>query len=393
MSLALIKNFLVGAVGAATGMYNAQSKETKQQVQQWWTAAKTQKEALGMAELAGLTSNVPVFIPSEKLDDTPWKPVWYPDTGISDMSYWDMNNYFNLSALPSYNMIPEALIGHVYMTRPNLNLTEANMENLKSLPTTSGLLTNDFDKNSYMMLGSNSKTNWLPIITNRIKNYTVNDQELKSVEKGATYYGHNVKYAQHDEDHKHGGTISLEFRNDSYHSILKLMWFWVMYMYYVSLEDYLEIDFDNLWYGKLDYDASIFFILTKRDGREIVYFEELVGVHPRRIPISMFSWNDKHVVNETVTIDFDYSIRRDPLDTGMFGDINCLTLGNATGSGAKIIQRTATGTMTRNDIYSSGPVIIKGINSLGENAFFLEHANTPKRASQGNNDYRVVEAK
>lgn len=303
---------------------------------------------------------------------TNWLPTSYADSGLSTATYLQTQTLFNLTNLAPYQQIPEGYIGHVFMCRPDLNLSENNIDKLRKLPTTAGLLTSQDDLESFKMLSGRSKTKWLPIVSNKAKNFTVTDMELKSIEKGEGYYGQSVRYAKHNEEYKHGGSISLEFRNDRYNSILKTMWFWTCYMYNVTKEDYLEVEFDNLWNGKLDYCASIFFLLTKRDGRELVYWDELVGVFPRRIPLSDFTWNDNIITNDTVTIDFEYSIRRDPLDPGILADINCLSNNDPGANNQKIIRHNPTNTMVMNDIWSKGPVIKSSTNVEGNKAYFLE---------------------
>ena len=195
-----------------------------------------------------------------------------------------------------------------------------------------------------------------------------------------------IKYAKHNEEYKHAGTISLDFRNDSYHSILRLMWFWMSYMYNVSKEDYLGIDFWNMWNAILDYDASLFYLVTKRDGRELVYWEELVGVHPRRVPLSDYSWNDNYIISDTVTIDFDYNIRRDPLDPGILADINVLSIQNTNANNTAIIRISSNGGMVLNDIYSYGPVIKCSNKANGEKTYYLEY----RPAGRSNSNYMAT---
>ena len=312
-----------------------------------------------------------------------WNPIYIEDSGLSKSTALEMQTLFNISALAPYRQMPEAYLGHIFMCRPRLNLTDANLEKLKQLPTTAGLLTNSTDKDLFLLLSDRSSTKWLPIITNMAKNYSVNDMELKSVDKAETYYGHTIKYAKHNEEYKHGGTISLDFRNDSFRSVTKLMWFWMSYMYNVSKEDYLDIDFWNMWNGILDYDASLFYLVTKRDGRELVYWEELVGIHPRRVPLSDYSWNDNYIITDTVTIDFDYNIRRDPLDPGILADINVLSIQNTNANLTDIIRISSNSGMVLNDIYSYGPVIKCSNKANGEKTYYLEY----RPAGRSNSNY------
>lgn len=303
-----------------------------------------------------------------------WNPYYLKnDGGISRMTASQSHQYFNLTALAPYEQMPEPYLGHIFMTRPSLYLTSGNMDKLRQLPTTAGLITSQADVEFFNMLKYDAKTRWLPVVTNFAKNYTVNDMELKSVDKAETYYGHTIKYARHNEEYKHGGTISLDFRNDKSRSIMRLMWFWMSYIYNVSREDYLDISFETMWNGILDYDASLFYLVTKRDGRTLVYWEELVGLHPRRVPLSDFSWNDNFIIQDSVSIDFDYNIRRDPLDPGILADINCLSIQAIDANNVSVTRISSDSHHVINDVYSSGPVVKVGKNVAGEKTYYLEY--------------------
>ena len=54
--------------------------------------------------------------------------------------------------------------------------------------------------------------------------YAVQDAQIKTIEKGHTFYGHFIKYGKHSEEHKVANTISIDFRNDYYHSVLQTIW-------------------------------------------------------------------------------------------------------------------------------------------------------------------------
>lgn len=302
-----------------------------------------------------------------------WNPIYIEDSGLSTMSESDTYTLFNITNLAPYRQMPEAYLGHVFMCRPCLNLTDANIEKLKTLPNTGGLLTSSADLDMINMLSRFSKSRWLPIVTNKAKSYSVNDFEIKTVEKAQTYYGHTIRYGKHNEEYKHGGTISLDFRNDSFRSILKTMWFWASYIYIITKEEYLDIDFWDIWNGTLDYPASLYYLVTKRDGRELVYWEELVGVFPRRIPLSDFSWSDNYISPDTVSIDFEYNIRRDPLDPGILADINCLSINNPDANGYYATRIKSNGSMVLNDVFSKGPIIKCSNKPNGQKTYWLEY--------------------
>lgn len=249
--------------------------------------------------------------------------------------------YFNISRLPDVDNSTEPYIAYILMSRPDLNITsgkggiwgknigtetsQANYEMMQNMAMTAAY-TND--KYGEMMMYELSRANssvWLPIITTRAKNYNVNDAELKYYDKGLTFYGHKITYGKHSEDYKIGGTITIEFRNDKQLSIMKMMQIWMSYIYNVSKNDIIVPDENYQRNGILDYAGSIYYLVTRRDGRELVYWEKLVGVFPTRVPYSIFSTSDQMIIEDSVSIDFAYSIRSDPCDPSVLLDINYLS--------------------------------------------------------------------
>lgn len=246
--------------------------------------------------------------------------------GASYAGFDDVTKKFNLSKLPDYENATEPYLSYIFMTRPSLNLCDNNLSALKANAMTAAFM-NDYQSRSLMFQLSEDRSRsqlFIPLITNRAKSYTVSDVELKTTEKGGTYFGHLIKYAKHSEEHKVSGTISIDYRNDRFLSILKMHYLWMCYMYIVSKNDSLEIRDYYQQSGILDYAGSIYYMVTRRDGRELVYWEKLVGVFPIKVPFSMFTHNESMIVEDTVTIDYAYGIKADPCDPSILMDINVL---------------------------------------------------------------------
>lgn len=257
-------------------------------------------------------------------------------------SYTDFNktlNYFNLSRLPDYDNAAEPYIAYILMSRPSLNIGTPKWYDGAYMDTTAQKNLSAFQNNAMSAAFANDAYGmemlrqlsrfaynaWMPIITTKAMSYSVGDMNLKTVEKGNTYYGHMIKYGKHSEDHKVSGSISIDFRNDRYLSIMKMIHLWMCYIYNISKNDLLvpyEADQIN---GILDYAGSIYYLVTRRDGRELVYWEKLVGVFPTSLPFSIFSYNDNMIIQDTVSIEFSYGIRCDPCDPSILMDINFLS--------------------------------------------------------------------
>lgn len=239
----------------------------------------------------------------------------------SDLSI--LTDRFNVFGMPDYDNMAEPFIGHIFMSRPSLEV-ERNLTTLKKIAQLHNIMTDYHGLQLAMSMDVNAKQKWLPLITMRAKNYSVNDIELKSVEKGTTFYGHTVTYSKHSEEHKMGGTFSIDFRNDRYYSILKMIYFWVFYIYNVSKNDSIIVDPNNEEKGILDYCGSLYYVVTRTDNCRIIYWDKLVGIRPKKIPLSVFNWDDATKVEDTISVDFEYGIRSDPMDPAILMDINVL---------------------------------------------------------------------
>lgn len=323
-------------------------------------------------------------------------------------SYADISKnlqYFNISRLPDVDSATEPYIAYILMSRPDLNITsgaggiwgkntgtdtsQQNLETMKNMAMTAAYAN---DKYGEMMLYQLSRANsniWLPLITTRSKNFNVNDAELKQVEKGLTFFGHKIIYGKHSEDHKIGGSFTLEFRNDRQLSILKMMQLWVSYIYNVSKNDWIVPDENYQRNGILDYCGSLYYLVTRRDGRELVYWEKLTGVFPTRVPWSMFSTTDQMIVEDNVSIDFTYSIRSDPCDPSVLNDINFLS-GD---SYEAMQQKMATGwtspsvldnevwqnnkeyPFVKGDVWATNPYIVRHVDNTGCMKYYLTWEN------------------
>lgn len=297
-------------------------------------------------ELGGATKKKEEYIPEDYISDIEANRERFGHTYVTlDQTL----SKFNVSRLPDYENAAEPYFGFIFMSRPSLNVlvpslhgysgrsgiptainptgeATANYDALQSSDITAILVN---DPVGSMMLDSLSMYSnygaWLPNITNKAMSYQVNDIRLKSVEKGNTYFGHMIKYGKHSEEHKIGSTITLDFRNDRYLSVLKQMLIWRNYIHIISKSSTISPRPEYEQTGVLDYCGSIYYIVTRRDMREIVYWEKIVGVYPSSIPLSIFNYSDNLILEDKISIDFETGIRSDPYDPGVLLDFNMLS--------------------------------------------------------------------
>lgn len=258
--------------------------------------------------------------------------------GKSFMDFSDLLSYFDVSRLPDYDGMAMPYIGHVIFTRPSLNVSvyggtgpsmddkaRANYKAMQANSITSAWVNDKYGKKILHYLSDASDTCYLPVFTNRAMSYAVQDAQIKTIEKGHTFYGHFIKYGKHSEEHKVANTISIDFRNDYYHSVLQTIWIWCAYIAIVSKSASIAPSTIYQENAILDYAASIYYIVTRADSTSIVYWEKLTGVFPKNIPLSMFSYNDAMWTEDKLTIEFEYAVRSDPKDPNVLFDLNVLS--------------------------------------------------------------------
>lgn len=132
--------------------------------------------------------------------------------------------------------------------------------------------------------------------------------------------------------------------------------------------------------GIIDYAGSIYYLVTRRDGRELVYWEKLVGVFPIKVPFSIFTHNENMILEDTVSIDFAYGIKADPCDPAILVDIN--TLHGLGGSGTEALMTNSNHSsrvqinnyeepFVTGDVFASKPYI-HAVNRSGNLRYYLD---------------------
>ncbi|MCM1532726.1 MAG: hypothetical protein NC114_10720 [Ruminococcus flavefaciens] len=267
--------------------------------------------------------------------------------GRSYSEFSDLITRFNVAKLPDYDGAPAPFMGHIIISRPSLYVNingygsaysagavdampnpGSNFTAMKQHPKTSAFVNDKYGQMLLNMLSEYSSSKFMPVFTTRAVSYSVGDVALKTVEKGGTFYGHVIKYGHYSEEHKLGGSISIEFRNDVYWSILKTIYIWMMYIDIVSRSDVIRPSWISQMSGQLDYAGSIYYLVTDMGGSKLLYWEKLTGVFPKSAPFSLFSMSDGPGLEDKITIEFDYGMRSDPMDPNVLFDLNMLSGGS-----------------------------------------------------------------
>lgn len=260
---------------------------------------------------------------------------------------YDMVTNFDVSRLPDYDNMPAAFCGHLIFTRPSLYINvnsntqgyspgtpswttnaECNYYHFATEPLVAGFASDELGRVLLHPLTMFSSNPYMPLFTSKALTYQTVDVGLKTIEKGQTFYGHTIKYGHYNEDHKAGGTITIDFLNDKFWSVLQTCYMWMAYIYMVSKTNVVRPSIACQTNGILDYAGSLYYLVTDMMNHKLIYWEKLTGIFPKLVPFSLFSTEDNPKIEDKVSIEFDYGIRSDPKDPNVLLDINMLTYGN-----------------------------------------------------------------
>ncbi len=255
--------------------------------------------------------------------------------GASKMNLNLMTTQFDVSRFPDPSNMPMPYTAHIIMTRPNLNYTDeyinlasqqlhSNYGPLSKHPTTAALFNDPEGRFLFSQLTRDNSGIFMPLVYNKAMSMNVNDMSMETVPVGKTFYGHNMIYAMHNEEHRVAGTLSIPFRNDRFLSILKMMTLWYNYIQAVSFSDSIQPSEYDQKHGIIDYMGSIYYLITTANHRDIVFWQKFTGVMPNKIPLSYFNSNDGPILEDTINIDFSYSVASDPWDPNVLFDIDIL---------------------------------------------------------------------
>lgn len=225
---------------------------------------------------------------------------------------------FNRYNLPTGSTFMGGLKGYVFFTRPDLNLFKPNnsqdtVDNvgnyLGALGDLKGI-TSSADWSNYSALQSDTpfQCPFIPILSNNAKNYSPEDQSIDIIEQGETNWGSKIKYGRHGVPSRSAGSFNITFSDTKDLHVYKLISLWTDYIENVYL-GFISPKMDYIYKKILDYAVSMYYIVLRQDGREVVYWEKLVGVFPKNRPDSAFATNTNNFTYPEFNIQFEYSLK------------------------------------------------------------------------------------
>lgn len=224
---------------------------------------------------------------------------------------------------PDLNM-PEAIIKdpyfqNLYATRPHVlqALTHQPLDKLLAragLKTISGVCNKD------------ETNHFISFLSDRTLSFAIPDLEVEEYKLDQPFTGFSTAYAGNSNRYRSDQSTQVQFRDTNNLDILALFDAWIKYIDLVSYGvvcPYRDYAAGRLQYGTpiIDYATSIYEIITKSDGTEIIYWAKITGTFPKNVPHSNYQFNYNDDIDNDIEIQFSGGLP-ETLNPRIFADFN-----------------------------------------------------------------------
>lgn len=250
-------------------------------------------------------------------------------------------NKFNRFRVPTPDNELTTSRGHIFFTRPDLNLNldvaigidndKAGVGRVESGAHMKPLTMNMKEAHSTLvkyLMGAEAggDNSFIPILSHCCTGIDVSDDILETQEVGDTFTGWKTVYGTSIIKSKTAGTVNIAFTDDNMLSVYKILKIWTEYI-------------NAVWHGEispkeeymkkhvLDYAISIYYFLTKSTDDDILFYTKYTGCFPTAVPSSNFSdVLGQPIKRPNYSIPFAYA-RKDDFDPLRIAEFNHLSTG------------------------------------------------------------------
>ena len=237
------------------------------------------------------------------------------DYGIERMDWFTKFNRYKKTD-PNYHLTGSS--GHIFMTRPDLNIFNNGGDTIN--PDLAKSPDGTFFTGAINRHGTCAKSltsylddnhDFIPIIHNTARSIDIQDLSIETAEYGEALTHWKIMYAQDMTKSLTSGTFSIDYIDDYQLSISFLHLIWLNYIHAVS-RGQIHPRPEHVKRYILDYAASCYYILTDATGANIIFWSKFWGVFPTNYPSSTFSMREGDMVKlPQFTINYTYSFKRD----------------------------------------------------------------------------------
>lgn len=294
------------------------------------------------------------------------KELYIPITGYTQQLN-TMATRYNRFKLPNPDLEIKKGYAHVFFCRPVCHLLDPDTGYNTLLPAvkSEGAFQDIFEQNPVLVneisdvpiKNTSRKSDFMYILSNYVKSFSLNDEELHSDTYGRTYTGYKISYGKTNIESRTAGSFSVTYNDDRTLSIYKIHRMWTDYINAVY-RGRIDPATSSIMNKILDYAGSVYYILTAEDNETVLFWSKYYGVYPTTIPSSQYSWNAGSVVNpESITIQYNYSWKED-YQTTSIAEFNSNAKISSEGAGESGLEKLRYDPVFNRSIYYLGPTIV-----------------------------------
>lgn len=259
--------------------------------------------------------------------DTIRKNINVIPTGGYDSATKALFDNFNRFKVPFPEVQLSKGFGHIFFTRPNLNIV--NHKGKGEFTLIKGQTLNDpifysvFERNKNLLSSLtrhySSLHDFHPYLSNSAQSFELSDEFIKTIEHGETLTGYKVQYGKNNIESNTAGNFSVNYTDDNDLNVYWIHKLWVEYISKVSRGEFSPIR-DYVIKKILDYACSVYYFLVGPDGETIIYWSKYFGVFPTSVPSSAFGYTRGAPIKSEFAINYAYSYKEDgnPLSLAEF---------------------------------------------------------------------------
>ena len=269
----------------------------------------------------------------------------------------DFNNY-NRFKLPNPNSALSKSFGHVFFTRPDLNILKRassgfelsqqvknNPEIYRAYKQNPGIL-------KALVRDNGQAHDFMLTLSNAAATFGISDETVKTATYGDTWSGYKIPYGKHNYEGKVAGSFDIEYTDDRNLNIFHIHKIWTDYISNIYKGKWISKgDTYNVSSGQwetdalysyienkiLDYACAIYYIMTAEDGETIIFWSKYYGVFPTNTSSNTFSWSrGDNLSSPKLRMTYQYAFKKD-YDPFTLVEFNMLS--DALGSGYTYVNK------------------------------------------------------
>lgn len=228
------------------------------------------------------------------------------------------------------------LKSYVFITRPEMNLTGSSSDSggysVGGNAATSISADNIHDSRLQYMAAMNPELmymltedyndyhDFIPFLQGRTESLQLPDYQIRTSDFTIPFYSYKYSYPTVTNESITGGTFDITFREDVDMRVSKLFQFWIYYMDAV-IKNKMKPSRYHIINNYYDFMCSVYEIIVDQTAQKIMFWAKYTGCYPTSVPLSNFSHNIRSVMDNKVSITFNY-MKVEMLEPAVISDFN-----------------------------------------------------------------------